>query len=64
MALCRVQFKIQLPSGPWVGQTVSKSHSWITQALCAPSCRVVKVQQNIHGFFGLAEIQDGGVLLS
>lgn len=50
MAVCRVQFKIQLPSGPWVGPTVSKIYSWITQALCAPSCRVVKVQQNIHGF--------------
>ena len=43
MAVCPVRFKIQLLSGQWVGQTVDKIYSWITHALWALSCRIVKV---------------------
>lgn len=64
MAECRVQLHAQLPSGQRVGRAVSKIYSWIPPALCALSCRVVKVQQWMRAFFGLAETQDHGVLLS
>lgn len=50
MAVCWVQLTIQLPSGQWVGLTVNKIYSWITHALCALSCRVVKVQQLMCDF--------------
>lgn len=50
MAKCRMQFKIQLPGGQWVGPTANKIYSWITHALCVLSCGVVKVQQYMRCF--------------
>ena len=45
-----MQSPIQLPGGHWVEQTVNEIYSWMTQALCAPSCGVTKVQPCVRGF--------------
>lgn len=50
MAMGRVRCRIQLFSGQRAGRTVGKIYCAITHALCALSCRIVKVQQSVRSF--------------
>lgn len=54
----------QRPRGQWAGRAVGRIYSWMTRALCAPSCGVVKAQRCMGTFFGLAGTQGHGVPLS
>ena len=46
----RVRCRIQLFGGQWAGRTVGKIYCGITQALCALSCPIVKVQESVRSF--------------